>query len=69
MSVLIHIAVLVLLLAIVGSLASALYQLSRPRADSGRMLRSLMWRVGLSLALFALLMLAWYLGLIRPHGL
>ena len=69
MPALIRIAVLVLLVAIVGSLGSALYQLSRPQGGSGKMLRSLMWRVGLSLALFALLMLAWLAGLIKPHGL
>jgi len=68
MPTLVRIAVLVLFIAIVGSLGSALYQLSSARGDSGRMLRSLMWRVGLSLGLFALLMLAWLAGLIRPHG-
>jgi hypothetical protein len=63
-----RIAVLLMFLAIVVSLGSALYQLARG-GDSGKMLRSLVWRVGLSLALFALLMLAWSMGLIRPHGL
>jgi ABC-type multidrug transport system permease subunit len=33
------------------------------------MLVALKVRVGLSLALFFLLMIAWYFGLIAPHGL
>jgi hypothetical protein len=31
--------------------------------------RSLTLRIGLSVALFVLLMLAWRFGLIHPHGL
>jgi hypothetical protein len=30
--------------------------------------RALTWRIGLSVALFLLLLLGWYLGLIQPHG-
>ena len=37
--------------------------------DSGKMLRSLTWRVGLSVGLFLLLLLAWRMGYIHPHGL
>jgi hypothetical protein len=33
------------------------------------MARALTIRVGLSVALFILLMLAWYNGLITPHGI
>jgi len=33
------------------------------------MVRALTWRIGLSVALFVLLMLAWYFGLIAPHGI
>ena len=68
---LIRLFVIVVLLAIVVSLGSALYHLARGQgqADSRKMLRALSIRVGLSLALFFLLMLAWYAGLITPHGL
>jgi hypothetical protein len=31
--------------------------------------RALTLRIGLSVVLFVLLMLAWYFGLISPHGL
>jgi hypothetical protein len=50
-------------------LASALRHLVRGAGDSRRMVRALTWRIGLSIALFVLLMLAWYTGLIQPHGI
>jgi Protein of unknown function (DUF2909) len=55
------------LIAIVASLGSALFYLSSGR-DPDKLVRALTVRIGLSLALFALLMLAWYFGLISPHG-
>jgi len=52
------------------SLGSAVVYLSRStKDDSRKMLRALTVRIALSIALFALLMLAWYAGLIQPHGL
>ncbi|MEO6186197.1 MAG: twin transmembrane helix small protein [Steroidobacteraceae bacterium] len=57
------------LVAIIGSLGSALFQLSRGTGDSQKMLRALTWRIGLSVGLFLLLLLAWRMGYIRPHGL
>jgi Protein of unknown function (DUF2909) len=56
-------------IAIVASLISALRHLTRGAGDSRRMVRALTWRIGLSVALFVLLMLAWYTGLIAPHGI
>jgi membrane associated rhomboid family serine protease len=66
MEPLIRLLVLGILIAIVASLGSALFHLTRGR-DSDKLVRSLTLRIGLSLALFAVLMLAWYFGLIRPH--
>lgn len=63
-----RIVVIGLLIAIVGSLANALFHLATGKGDSRKMLRALTIRVGLSVALFALLMLAWRLGLIAPHS-
>jgi hypothetical protein len=67
----IKILIIVALVAIVGSLGSALFHLSRGKGeeDSRKMARSLTIRIGLSLALFILLMLAWRAGLIKPTGL
>ncbi len=64
----IKLLVVLVLAAIVVSLGVALYQLVSGRGNSGNMLRSLTVRIGLSVALFVLLMIAWRLGLISPHG-
>lgn len=64
----IKILVIVTLAAIVFSLGSALFHLSRGKGDPKKMVRALTIRVALSVALFILLMLAWYNGLISPHG-
>jgi Na+-driven multidrug efflux pump len=64
----IKILIIIVLFAIVGSLGSALFHLSRGKGDSKKMARALTIRVGLSLVLFILLMMAWHFGLISPHG-
>lgn len=64
----IKLLVILVLAAIVVSLGVALYQLVSGHGNSGNMLRSLTVRIGLSVALFVLLMIAWRLGLISPHG-
>ena len=64
-----RILVIAAFIGILASLGSALYQLTRRGGDSKKMVRALAIRVGLSLALFLLLMIAWYAGLIAPHGL
>lgn len=65
-----RIIVLIALAAIVVSLGSALYHLARgTEKDSAKLARALTVRIVLSLALFALIMIAWYAGLITPHGI
>jgi hypothetical protein len=67
---LIWLLVLACLFAILVSLGLGLYHLSRGTPeDSARLLRALTVRIAVSLLLFALLMLAWYFGLIAPHPL
>ena len=56
------------LLAIVLSLGSALVHLVRDKGESKKMARALTIRVGLSVLLFVLLIVAWLLGWIQPHG-
>ena len=64
-----RVGVLVALFAIVVSLGSALYHLSRgTQQDSAKLARALTVRIVLSLALFALIMIAWFAGLITPHS-
>lgn len=65
---LIRILVVVALLAILASLGSALFHLARPGGDPKRMLRALTWRIGLSVALFVLLLIGAATGVIRPHA-
>lgn len=64
----IKILIIIVLFAIVFSLGSALFHLSKGSGDSKKMVKALSIRVGLSLVLFILLMAAWYAGIITPHG-
>lgn len=64
----IKILVIIVLFAIVASLGSALFHLSKGKGDSGKMAKALTVRIILSVALFILLMLAYYNGLITPNG-
>ena len=58
------------LLTVLVSLGLGLYHLSRGTPqDSEKLVRALTVRITVSLLLFALLMLAWYFGLISPHPL
>jgi hypothetical protein len=59
--------IVVVLVLIIASLGKALYHLSSSRPeDSGKMVRALTWRIGLSVGLFVLLILAYYRGWITP---
>lgn len=59
--------VIAMLLAIVASLGSALYSMLRPGKDPKRMVKALSLRVGLSVTLFVVLMLAYYFGFITSR--
>jgi hypothetical protein len=64
-----RIAVLLFIVLILASLASALYYLIKDKGQSDRTVRMLTVRVGLSLTLFLLLMGGYYFGLIPQNGL
>lgn len=64
---LVKLLVVLMLIVIVFSLGSALWQLTRGTGDSSQMLRALTWRIALSVLLFALLFLAYWMGLITPR--
>jgi cytochrome b561 len=58
--------------AIIGSLAVALYFMMKDTGDKPRtshMARALAFRVGFSIVLFLCILLAWKLGYIRPVGI
>lgn len=67
------IVIIVALIAIVGALGlagRAMLQDGRNGAPkSNRMVRALAWRVGLSVALFLFILLAYSLGWIQPTGI
>lgn len=66
---LIEIFVVLMLVAIFASLFSALVFLFRDKDRSARAAQALTWRIGLSLALFILLMAGFYFGIIPPEGI
>ena len=55
-------------LGIIASMGSALFFLIKDKGQSDRTLKALTIRIGVSVALFALLFVLWGLGLIAPHG-
>jgi membrane associated rhomboid family serine protease len=59
--------VVVMLCAIVASLGKAMYHMNQG-GQSAQMVQALSVRIGLSLALFGLLMLSWHFGWISPQG-
>jgi hypothetical protein len=64
---LIKILIIVVLVAIILSLFSGLFHLVKEEGESKRMVNALTVRIVLSVALFILLFIAWYAGLITPH--
>ncbi len=64
-----RIVALLFIVAILASLASALYYLIKDKGQSDRTVKMLTVRVGFSLALFLLLMGGYYFGFIPQTGL
>ncbi len=56
-----------MLIVIVYALGSAFFQLVRRQGDSEKMAKRLSWRIGLSLLLFVILIVAALMGWIRPQ--
>ena len=64
-----RILILLLLLAVVASLFSGLYFVYKDKGNSNRVVISLTIRIGLSLLVFAILMLSYKMGWIGERGL
>ena len=62
----IKILIILFLITIVYSLGSALVFLVKDHGEGDRTVKSLTWRIGLSLVLFLFLWLAHYMGWIQP---
>lgn len=59
--------IIILFICIFVALGSALYYLIQDKSDSDRIVKALTWRIGLSVFLFILLMVAFAMGWITPH--
>ncbi len=65
----IKILILILLGAIVVSLGKAMFHMSSGPDQPERVVRALTFRISLSIGLFALIMIVWYLGGISPSAM
>jgi len=64
------IIIVAMLFIVVGSLASAMFHLVKGEGQaSEKVLKSLTWRIGLSVLIFILLLVGQSMGLIAPHSL
>jgi len=63
------IVVAIAFILILGSLGSALFFLMRDKGKSNRTVQALAMRVGFSIALFLLILLAYHFGYIKPTGI
>jgi hypothetical protein len=63
------IIVAIAFILILGSLGSALFFLMRDKGKSNRTVQALAMRVGLSIALFLLLLASYKMGWIKPTGI
>jgi hypothetical protein len=63
------ILVAIAFILILASLGSALVFLMRDKGKSDRTVQALALRVGLSIALFIFILVAYYLGWIQPTGI
>ncbi len=61
--------VMLAMVGILGSLASALVYLMRDKGKTNRTANALAWRVGLSIALFVFILVAHALGFIEATGI
>lgn len=59
--------IILLILSVFYALGSGLYYLVRDQGSSDRVVKALTWRIGLSLILFGLLLIAFALGWIKPN--
>lgn len=63
------IVILILLAAILYNLGAGLYFMMTDRGQTNRTVRSLTWRIGLSVALIILVIIGILAGVIKPHGI
>ena len=57
------------LIVILYNLGAGLYYMMVDKGKSDRTVKSLTWRIGLSVGLIVLVILGIYTGVIKPHGI
>ena len=63
------IIIILLFLAALGSLASAMVFLVKDKGATNRTAKALTYRIGISVFIFILLIFAYFAGYIEPHGI
>ncbi len=66
---LIKVILIVLFIAMLVSLASALFFLVKDKGESNRTAKALTFRIAIAVCIFVFLFVAYFAGLIEPHGL
>lgn len=61
--------IVLFLIAIIVSLGSGLVFLVRDSSDEKRTVRALTWRIAISIAMIAFLVVAYLAGWLHPHGI
>ncbi len=61
--------IIAFLVVILWNLGAGLYYMMVDKGKTNRTVRSLTWRIGLSVALIALVALGIFTGVIKPHGI
>ena len=61
--------IIAFLIVILWNLGAGLYYMMVDKGTSNRTVRSLSWRIGISVALIVLVALGIYTGVIKPHGI
>ena len=61
--------VIAFLIVILWNLGAGLYYMMVDKGTSNRTVRSLSWRIGISVVLFLLVMVGIYTGFFKPHGI
>jgi TRAP-type C4-dicarboxylate transport system permease large subunit len=60
--------IILLLFIIIYCLASAAFYMVRGKSNSHSMVKALTWRISLSIFLFILLLIGYFMGWITPHN-
>ena len=61
--------IIAFLIVILWNLGAGLYYMMVDKGTTNRTVRSLSWRIGISVALILLVALGIYTGVIKPHGI